>query len=101
MWFIGEWWNDASSDNVAYLFGLLAHWKIINFNQIIAILLLMWGSWRLAHIIPSPLSEWIIRIGDAIADNIEKWSEKKNKSLKRHYNLSKKYILNLIKRIKK
>lgn len=71
MWFLGEWWNDASSDNIAYIFGLLSQWKILNFNQLVALMLMAWGSWRLAHIIPSPLSEWIIDIGDRIAEVLE------------------------------
>lgn len=68
MWFIGEWWNDASSDNFAYLFGLLNDWKLFNFNQLIALFLMAWGAWRIAHIIPSPLSDWIITIGEWVID---------------------------------
>lgn len=68
MWFLGEWWNDASSDNVAYLFGLLNDWKIFNFNQILALLMMCWGSWKLAHIIPSPLSDWILDVGEVVQD---------------------------------
>lgn len=72
MWFIGEWWNDASSDNVSYLFGLLSHWKIVNFNQLIALGLIVWWSWRLAHIIPSPVSEWIVKKWDRLAAKNER-----------------------------
>ena len=68
MWFIGEWWNDASSDNFAYLFGFITDWKIFNFNQILSLFLMSWGAWRIAHIVPSPLSEWIIDIGERIID---------------------------------
>lgn len=71
MWFLGEWWNDASSDNVAYLFGLLNDWKIFNFNQILALLMMCWGSWKLAHIIPSPLSDWILDVGEVVQDRWE------------------------------
>lgn len=42
MWFIGEWWNDASADNFAYFFGLLTDWKILNFNQVLGLLLMAW-----------------------------------------------------------
>ncbi len=71
MWFIGEWWNDASSDNIAYLFGFLTDWKIFNFNQVVAFLMMCWGSWKLAHIIPSPLSDWIIDVGERVLDLFE------------------------------
>lgn len=68
MWFIGEWWNDASSDNFSYIFGFLTDWKLFNFNQFLSLFLMAWGSWRIAHIVPSPLSDWIIDIGDQIID---------------------------------
>lgn len=68
MWFIGEWWNDASSDNFAYLFGFITDWKIFNFNQILSLFLMSWGAWRIAHIVPSPLSDWIIDIGERVID---------------------------------
>jgi hypothetical protein len=42
MWFLGEWWNDASADNIAYLFGWLTDWKIFNFNQILALCMIAW-----------------------------------------------------------
>lgn len=42
MWFLGEWWNDASSDNLAYLFGLLTEWKLFNLNQILALCMIAW-----------------------------------------------------------
>jgi len=101
MWFLGEWWNDASSDNVAYLFGLLAHWKIVNFNQIMAILMMLWWSWKLAHIIPSPLSEWIIDVGDRISDMLEEAFERIEKSTQRYHKQIKKQFLTFKKRIKK
>ncbi len=68
MWFIGEWWNDASSDNFSYIFGFLTDWKLFNFNQFLSLFLMAWGSWRIAHIVPSPLSDWIIDIGEQIID---------------------------------
>jgi hypothetical protein len=68
MWFIGEWWNDASSDNFAYLFGFITDWKIFNFNQILSLFLMSWGAWRVAHIVPSPLSDWVIDIGERVID---------------------------------
>ncbi len=71
MWFLGEWWNDASADNFSYIFGLLSDWKIFNFNQILAFFMMCWGSWKLAHIIPSPLSEWIIDAGEVVMDFFE------------------------------
>jgi hypothetical protein len=71
MWFIGEWWNDASSDNFSYLFGLLTDWKVFNFNQILSLFLMAWGAWRIAHIVPSPLSDWIIPIGEKVIDRYE------------------------------
>ncbi len=71
MWFIGEWWNDASSDNIAYLFGFLTDWKVFNFNQILAFCMMCWGSWKLAHIIPSPLSDWIIEVGEKVQEILE------------------------------
>jgi hypothetical protein len=101
MWFMGEWWNDASSDNIAYIFGLLSQWKILNFNQIISLLLMVWGSWRLAHIIPSPLSEGVIRIGDRVIKFLKHafgtFEKKRQKYLKK----GKKYILLLKKSIKR
>lgn len=42
MWFIGEWWNDASSDNIAYIFGTITSWKIFNFNQFFSLILMAW-----------------------------------------------------------
>lgn len=60
MWFIGEWWNDSSADNFAYLFGLLTDVKLFNFNQFLSIGMMLWGSWKVANIIPSPLSDWIL-----------------------------------------
>ena len=64
MWFIGEWWNDASSDNFSYIFGFIHDWKVFNFNQLLALFLMAWGAWRIARIIPSPLSDWILRSGE-------------------------------------
>jgi len=101
MWFLGEWWNDASSDNIAYLFGLFSQWKIFNFNQIIALGLMAWGSWRLAHIIPSPLSEWIIDIGDRVADVLEDVFDFVEKNVQKYHKKTKKYLLNVQKKIKK
>lgn len=101
MWFIGEWWNDASSDNVSYLFGLLARWKIINFNQIIALLLIVWWAWKLARIIPSPLSDWIIKIGKTVSDALGNVGGIFGKQAQKYYKKSKKYILSLQKRIKR
>lgn len=101
MWFLGEWWNDASSDNIAYVFGLFSHWKILNFNQVIALGMMAWGSWRLAHIIPSPLSEWIIDIGDRVADFLEEVFDILEKNSQKYYKKSKKYITGFQKRIKK
>lgn len=101
MWFIGEWWNDASSDNIAYLFGALSQWKILNFNQIIALGLMAWGSWRIAHIIPSPLSEWIIDIGDRVADFLENTFDTLEKNSQKYHKKFKKYLLSVQKRIKK
>ncbi len=101
MWFLGEWWNDASSDNIAYLFGFFSHWKILNFNQIVSLGLMAWGSWRLAHIIPSPLSEWIITVGDRISEMLEEVFEKIEKSTQKYRKQIKKQFLNLYKRIKK
>lgn len=66
MWFIGEWWNDASSDNFSYIFGLINDWKVFNFNQILALFLIAWGAWRIARIVPSPLSDWILRSGEVV-----------------------------------
>lgn len=60
MWLIGEWWNDSSSDNLSYLFGYLTDVKLLNFNQWFAVLMIIWGAWKVATIIPSPLSEWIL-----------------------------------------
>jgi len=68
MWFIGEWWNDASSDNFAYIFGFLTDWKIFNFNQVLAFFMIAWGSWKVAHIIPSPLSAWVIDVGEIVLE---------------------------------
>lgn len=101
MWFIGEWWNDASSDNIAYLFGILSQWKILNFNQIIALWMMAWGSWRLAHIIPSPLSEWIIDIGDRVADFLEDVFDILEKNTQKYSKRIKKYILTVQKKIKR
>jgi hypothetical protein len=61
----------------------------------------MWGSWKLAHIIPSPLSEWIIHVGDAVAERVEDATSMCKKILKKYYVVSKKYVLNLKKRMKK
>lgn len=72
MWFIGEWWNDASSDNFSYIFGLISDWKIFNFNQLLALFLMAWGAWRIAHIVPSPLSDWILQSGEKFID----WRDK-------------------------
>lgn len=63
MWFLGEWWNDSSSDNLSYLFGFLDHSKFFNANQYLALILLGVWIWWLAHIIPSPVSESILRWG--------------------------------------
>lgn len=89
MWFIGEWWNDASSDNFSYIFGFLTDWKIFNFNQFLSLFLMAWGSWRIAHIVPSPLSDWIIDIGEQIIDYwhagmkyIRNWLKQSRKWLK-------------------
>jgi len=101
MWFIGEWWNDASSDNIAYLFWVFSQWKILNFNQIIALGLMAWGSWRLAHIIPSPLSEWIIEIGDRVADMVESVYNSLEKQIRVYSKKGSKYLLSIKKRIKK
>ncbi|MEI6711227.1 MAG: hypothetical protein WCK88_03170 [bacterium] len=101
MWFIGEWWNDASSDNVSYIFGLISHWKIINFNQIIALLLMAWGAWRLAHIIPSPLSEWIIDIGDKVSDTLGDTYDAFEKLGQRYFKKGKKLFISFQKKIKK
>jgi prolipoprotein diacylglyceryltransferase len=101
MWFIGEWWNDASSDNISYLFGALSQWKILNFNQIIALWLIAWWSWRLAHIIPSPLSEWIIDIGDRVADILEDKFDITVKFIQKYNKKITKYMLSVQKRIKK
>jgi hypothetical protein len=30
--------------------------------------MMCWGSWKLAHIIPSPLSDWIVETGEKIQD---------------------------------
>jgi hypothetical protein len=46
------------------VFGFLTDWKVFNFNQILSLFLMSWGAWRIAHIVPSPLSEWIIDIGE-------------------------------------
>ena len=89
MWFIGEWWNDASSDNFAYLFGFITDWKIFNFNQILSLFLMSWGAWRIAHIVPSPLSDWIIDIGERVIDMsdegvkiVQAWLKKARKQWK-------------------
>jgi len=82
MWFIGEWWNDASSDNFSYLFGFLTDWKIFNFNQILSLFLMAWWAWRIAHIVPSPLSEWIISVGDRVIDHADTFSKYIRTSLK-------------------
>jgi|GEM_PF-1062615 len=71
MWFIGEWWNDASSDNFSYIFGFITDWKVFNFNQLLSLFLIAWGSWRIAHIVPSPLSEWVLEAGEKVID----WSD--------------------------
>lgn len=78
MWFIGEWWNDASSDNFSYVFGFLTDWKIFNFNQILSVFLIGWWAWRIAHIVPSPLSDWVIEIGEKIIN----WAERSLRYLK-------------------
>lgn len=101
MWFLGEWWNDASSDNIAQVFGLFSHWKILNFNQVIALILMVWWSWRLAHIIPSPLSEWIIDIGEKALDIFWDIYTPSEKYVGRVYRKIKKYVLSLQKKIKK
>lgn len=101
MWFLGEWWNDASSDNIAYVFGLFSHWKILNFNQIISLVLMAWGSWRLAHIIPSPISEWIIDIGDRVSDVIEDGWDIAEKQTQKYTKKGKKYLSSVLKKIKK
>ncbi len=101
MWFIGEWWNDASSDNIAYVFGLFSHWKILNFNQIISLVLMAWGSWRLAHIIPSPISEWIIDVGDRVSDVLEGVFEIIEKQSIKYFKKGKKLFISFQKRIKK
>ena len=31
-----------------------------------------WGSWKLAHIIPSPLSDWILDVGEVVQEFGEK-----------------------------
>ncbi len=72
MWFLGEWWNDASSDNFAYIFGFISDWKLFNFNQILSLFLMAWGAWRVAHIVPSPLSEWVLEAGDVVMQ----WNKK-------------------------
>lgn len=71
MWFIGEWWNDASSDNFSYIFGFITDWKIFNFNQILSLFLMAWGTWKVAHIVPSPLSEWVIDAGEIVIERYE------------------------------
>lgn len=75
MWFLGEWWNDASSDNFAYMFGFITDWKIFNFNQVLSLFLMAWGAWRIAHIVPSPLSEWVIDAGDIVINRSKQFSK--------------------------
>lgn len=75
MWFLGEWWNDASSDNFAYIFGFISDWKLFNFNQILSLFLMAWGAWRVAHIVPSPLSEWVLEAGDVVMEHSKKISK--------------------------
>ncbi len=75
MWFLGEWWNDASSDNFAYIFGFISDWKLFNFNQILSLFLMAWGAWRVAHIVPSPLSEWVLEAGDVVMERSKKISK--------------------------
>ena len=60
-----------------------------------------WGSWRLAHIIPSPLSEWIIAVGDTVADTVEEVSDTIEKQTQKYFKKGKKYIVSFEKRIKK
>lgn len=60
MCFLGEWWNDASSDNISSLFGLLSHWKFLNFNQYISLICIFWWMWKVAHFVPSPISDMIL-----------------------------------------
>jgi hypothetical protein len=71
MWFIGEWWNDASADNFAYLFGFLNDWKVLNFNQFLSLFLMAWGSWKVAGIIPSPISDSILSVAERVFDGYE------------------------------
>ena len=66
VWFVGEWWNDASSDNIAYLFGWLQDFHLMNCNQWLSLFLIAWWSYKLATIIPSPLSDWILDVADRI-----------------------------------
>lgn len=72
MWFLWEWWNDASADNISYLFGFITDWKIFNFNQVLAFCMMCWGAWKLAHLVPSPLSEWILEVGEIVQNSAEK-----------------------------
>lgn len=60
-----------------------------------------WGSWRLAHIIPSPLSKWIITVGDTVADTVEEVSDLLEKQGQKYFKKGKKYIVSFEKRIKK
>ena len=71
LWFIGEWWNDSSADNFAYLFGLLTDVKLFNFNQLLSIGMILWGSWKIATIIPSPLSDWILEAADYVSEKLD------------------------------
>gem|GEM_PF-4198772 len=80
---------------------MFSQWKILNFNQIIALGLMAWGSWRLAHIIPSPLSEWIIEIGDRVADMVESVYNSLEKQIRVYSKKGSKYLLSIKKRIKK
>ncbi len=83
MWFIGEWWNDASADNFAYLFGLLTDWKLFNFNQLLSVCFICWGSWKVATIIPSPISDWILWVADRFFDWYEPLEKHVQKTIKK------------------
>lgn len=57
MLLLGEFWNDSSHDNISSLFGLLNTWKIINVNQIGALVLLYWSLHHLVIELDLPVGD--------------------------------------------
>ena len=66
---IGEFWNPSSHDNISSLFGTIHAWRLLNINQIWALVMLLWS---LHHIVV----ELDLPVGDGVKRMLRIWGKK-------------------------